>query len=189
MRGKYSEHTQHVRRELTDYLVGELPSAEGWRVRRHLEHCAACRAALQREESAVQRTKYVADELRATMPQLGRPSQGQLARIWQRIMAVYRGEVHLNTSKSLRSAGAMLAVTLACLWIAFVFGGSTSYATSAPLPPVPMELEATATPIMTEAPPTSVAQVEQHATASQTASPFRAILSASPVPVAFEPPR
>lgn len=189
MRGRFSEDPQHVRHELAAYLAGELESAEAWRVRKHLEHCAACRSAWQRHEAALERAKDVTRELRATLPQLGRPTAGQLARIWQRIVAVYRGEIQLSSSKSLRSAGAMLVVTLACLWVAFVFGGSTSYATSAPLPPVPMELEATATPIVTEAPLTSVVQAEQQATASQTAPPFRAILSASPVPVAFELPR
>jgi anti-sigma factor RsiW len=67
---------QHVTHLLTRYVHGQLRPAGRARVVNHVRQCAACRAALAREE-------WIASDLRREMPVMGAAAHaGQLSQVW-----------------------------------------------------------------------------------------------------------
>jgi hypothetical protein len=79
-----------------------------------------------------------------------------------------------------------LALTLVCAIVVSVFFNSPTYATAAPLPPVPAEIQATATPIYTEQPNLARTQESTQPIASRTAfAPTQPILPPMPSPAPY----
>lgn len=163
-----------VRRQLNAYIAHELSAVQRRRLGRHLAHCEACRAALQRELMIIR-------QLEADLPAFGRPNAAQLAHIWQNVKAQTR---YAPPSRlDLRPVGALLTLTLTLVCAAFIFRGSAAVA--APLPPLPPVVRATATPLFTET-PDLLNSASAHPTASLTAMLERAP-SAAPAPIARKP--
>jgi anti-sigma factor RsiW len=74
--GENTMRNQHVTHLITRYVHGQLRPAQRARVVNHVRTCAACRAALAREE-------WIASDLRREMPVMGMAARsGQLAQVW-----------------------------------------------------------------------------------------------------------
>jgi hypothetical protein len=167
---------KHVYHLLTAYVHQQLPRAQRIGVAQHVQRCAPCREALAREER-------LARDLQSTLPLIGQPRQGQLGRLWPAIWAEIKAP---RSEKGLRmpSYGMALALMLVCAFVVSVFFNSPTYATAAPLPPVPAEIQATSTPIFTEQPYLARTQESTQPIASQTAfAPTVPTLPPMPSPV------
>ncbi len=147
---------RHVARLLPAYVHGQLTKRQRDRVLRHIEDCPACSAALTREQ-------WIARELKATMPAIGRPEPGQLRRLWPRVRSQLVSVPPAARMLSSMGVLAMLALVFA-LSVSSLFGAPT-HAIAAPNPLVPADIKATTTPVRTEDPTT-----ETELAASQTAS-------------------
>ncbi len=166
----------HVHHLLSAYVHGQLSRAERERVAVHVRLCRECRLALDREQE-------LARDIATTLPLIGRPQRGQLARLWPAIWMEFRTPQH-RMSRWLPSYGMVLVLLLLCAFLlSSLFGGST-YAIAAPLQAIPAEVRATATPAGTGEPTSAGAQASGTASLSYwpLASPApRAGLLGSPV--------
>jgi hypothetical protein len=173
-----SKHVYHL---LTAYVHQQLSGAQRVYVARHVQRCAPCREALAREER-------LARDLQSTMPLIGQPAQGRLGRLWPTIWAEIKVP-RPDKGFRLPSYGMALALTLVCAIVVSVFFNSPTYATAAPLPPVPAEIQATATPIFTEQPNLARTQESTQPIASRTAfaptHPNQPILPPMPSPAPY----
>ncbi len=166
---------KHVYHLLTAYVHHQLPGAQCLIVAQHVQRCAPCRAALAREERLVR-------DLQSTMPLIGQARQGQLGRLWPAIWAGIKAP-RSNRGFRMPSYGMALALMLVCAVVVSVFFNSPAYATAAPLPPVPAEIQATSTPIFTEQPNLARTQESTQPIASRTA--FAPTLPPMPSPVPY----
>lgn len=66
---------RHVTSLIARYIDGQLRPAQRAQVVNHVRVCAACRAALAREEQ-------IAADLRREMPRLGQPDAARIDRVW-----------------------------------------------------------------------------------------------------------
>jgi anti-sigma factor RsiW len=67
---------QHITHLITRYIHGQLRPSQRARVVNHVRTCAACRAALAREEG-------IASDLRREMPGIGTAARSaQFAQVW-----------------------------------------------------------------------------------------------------------
>jgi len=162
----------HVTDLLSAYVHGHLSAQHRQRVTLHLRTCAACRAALERENA-------VLHDLTAYMPALGKPTPGQLRRLWPAIWSEVR-TVPRQPLRMVPSAGVLLAMLLICAFSMSALVGGTTHAMAAPNPFVPSDMRATNTPIRTDSPEHIVGD-ESAPLPSQTASPLP---MASPAPLA-----
>ena len=69
---------QAVQARLAAFIHGELPLKVRRRVAAHLERCAKCRAAYQRQRELVR-------ELERELPRVGQAESKHLARVWSRV--------------------------------------------------------------------------------------------------------
>jgi len=133
----------HIRRSLDRYLRHELPPAERQRVQQHLARCAACREALQHESR-------LTDDLRHLLRQKTTPKRGQLSRLLPAVLSAARMPRRvISRLGSYRAAFAVMIVST--ILTSAILGASVS-AVAAPLQPIPAEVQATWTPIVTEPP-------------------------------------
>jgi len=68
-------HNRHVTHLLTHYVHGQLSPAQRAHVVNHVRGCAACRAALAREDQ-------LAADLRRELPAFGQAGAGQVSNLW-----------------------------------------------------------------------------------------------------------
>ena len=143
----------HVRPLLSAYVNGQLDRRQRQRVAWHLKYCADCRKALIRE-------RELARDLLVYMPQIGQSTPGQLRRLWPKIRAEAlgvpaRGYAYAQqTAKNWSSVGVIAgALIIATFAFSSLFGMPT-YASAAPNQSVPSDIQATNTPVRTDAPGT-----------------------------------
>jgi anti-sigma factor RsiW len=165
---------KHVRHLLAGYVHGTLSPRQRRQVARHLADCPACRAALISHEGIMR-------DLRDGLPAFGQPTRPQLAQMW----AVIRGRLAQPGPTRLPMAGlqvlgAAFGVLITAAFSLSVLFGGTAYVAAAPPPPVPAEIRATATPIMTRAPESSRTQLH--------ASPTAIVYNSEPIPAASPAP-
>src|SRR5437016_9953530 len=94
-----SKHIEHL---LTAYVHRQLPRKERERVMLHVQLCANCRAALDREE-------LLARDVARLMPLIGQPRRGQLARLWPAIWREFRTP-RTSFGRRLPSCGVVLCL-------------------------------------------------------------------------------
>ncbi len=169
----------HVTHLLPAYAHRQLSGQRREKVARHLKDCAACRAALIREEA-------LARELAVTLPLIGQPAPGQLRRLWPSIRAQISTTtgVEARHKRLLPSAGVLLAMLLICAFsVSSLFSGTT-HVSAAPNPFVPADIRATNTPVHTDTPDNSGGSAADAPLPSQTASAFNGPMpSPAPLPV------
>ncbi|MBE2193778.1 MAG: zf-HC2 domain-containing protein [Anaerolinea sp.] len=173
---------RHVKHLLSAYAHDQLSPSRRRRVTHHLSRCEQCRAAWLRDQETVGR-------IRREMRTLGMPDRAVLARGYGAVM----GQVRLNRPHLsfhwLPSLGMGLAVMLTFALLTSALIGGATYAGAAPLPPIPAEIQATWTPVVTEPPtaPTLVAAAEDvRPVASQSAEMHPDVLSTS-IPLMLSP--
>lgn len=173
---------RHVKHLLSAYVHDQLSPSRRRRVTHHLSQCEQCRAAWLRDQEA-------AGRIRREMKTFGRPDRAALARGYGVVM----GQVRLNrphlSFNWLPSLGMGLAVMLTFALLTSALIGGATYAGAAPLPPVPAEIQATWTPVVTEPPtsPTLVAAAEEaRPIASQSAEMQPEVWSTS-IPIMLSP--
>lgn len=167
---------KHVRHLLAGYVHGTLSPRQRRQVALHLADCPACRAALTAHEGVVQ-------ELRYGLPTIGQPTRPQLARMWAAIRErlALPGPARLPVA-GLQVLGAALGVVITAAFSLSVLFGGAAYVAAAPPPPVPAEIRATATPIVTRAPENS--RTQPHASPTAIVYNNEPIPAASPAPIA-----
>jgi len=143
----------HIQPLLAGYVSGQLDRRQRLRVVSHLKYCVDCRQALSRE-------RELARDLSVYMPQIGQSAPGQLRRLWPKIRAealgvpargyAYAHQTAQNWSSVGVVAGALLIMTFA---LSTLFG-LPAYASAAPNQSVPSDIQATNTPVRTDAPGT-----------------------------------
>jgi hypothetical protein len=158
----------HVDHLLVAYVHRQLRRKEREKVWLHVTMCAECRAALDRAE-------WLARDIATTMPQIGQPRRGQLARLWPRIWAEFRTPPGKPLSRLLPSYGLVFGVFMFIAFGISSFFGDPSQAIAAPHQAVPTEMNPTNTPAHTDEP------VYMLPEASETAQGPR-YLSPSPAP-------
>ncbi|MBN2306341.1 MAG: zf-HC2 domain-containing protein [Anaerolineae bacterium] len=172
--------TRHVTHLLTRYVHGQLRPSQRARVMNHVRDCAACRAALVREERLVL-------DLRREMPVFGQPTTAQLAGVWA---AVWQEVQPAHRSRRgggmvwLPGLSVVLALALALVIALPVLAQSGIRAEAAPLhqvqQPRPVDL-ASPTPGATE---TNEAMVRHTGGGYGAATPQATVAYvASPVPM------
>jgi hypothetical protein len=162
----------HVTHLLPAYVHRQLPRAKRDRVLVHIQLCAECRAALDREEQ-------FARDLKTNMPLIGQPRRQQLMRLWPAIWAEFRSP-RPRRKHGIHSYGVALGMLLlGAFMLSAVFSGP-AYASAAPSQPVVAEIHATSTSVGTDE-PTVVANVPEP---SETASSLSSLPMASPAPLA-----
>jgi anti-sigma factor RsiW len=170
--------SQHVTHLLPAYVARELDPRRRMRVAKHLSNCAECRAALIRESN-------LARDLKATMPHIGEPRPGQLARLWPAIRAEIarapRRSGTLPFASLMPSAGLLMAMLLMGAFGLSALFGNPAHASAAPNPFVPSDIQATNTPVRTDSPDDRVIALAEPR-ASQTANAFN-VPMASPAPL------
>src|SRR5260221_1370858 len=148
----------HVDHLLTAYVHRQLPRTQRDRVALHVRLCAECRESLEREQQ-------LAREISRTMPFIGRPRRGQLARLWPAIWIEFRTP-NSRTRQWLPSYSLAVAILVACAFaISALFTGPTQVI-AAPFQAAPTEILATPTLSHTE----EAATPANKAQASETAS-------------------
>ncbi len=172
--------SQHVTDLLPAYADRQLNPRRRARVAKHLSACAQCRAALTHESR-------LARDLTGTLPRIGQPRPGQLARLWPAIRAeikrVPRRQAIQPIAALMPSAGLLVAALLIGVLGLSVLFGNPGHASAAPNPFVPSDIHATNTPVRTDSPDDGkvVALAEPHA--SQTANAYNL-----PMPSPAPPP-
>jgi hypothetical protein len=136
---------------LAGYVNRQLDRRQRAQVVTHLKRCADCRSALRQE-------KEVAQELTAYMPRIGQSEPGQLRHLWPKIRTEAfgvpaRGYAYANqTAHTWSSLGVIGgALLIASFALSALFGGPT-YVNAAPNQSVPSDIQATNTPVRTDAP-------------------------------------
>jgi hypothetical protein len=158
----------HVDHLLVAYVNRQLRRKDREQVWLHVTMCAECRATLDREEQ-------LARDIATTMPRIGQPRRGQLARLWPRIWAEFRTPPGKPFSRLLPSYGLVFGVFMfVAFGISSLFGGPV-HAIAAPHQAVPTEMNPTNTPAYTDEPLFSAPE------ASETAQGPRYLLP-SPAP-------
>lgn len=135
--------THHVTHLLTRYVHGQLRPAQQARVVNHICTCAACRAALVREER-------IASDLAREMPTFGQPSAAQLAGVWAGVWQDLHPPRGPRVSLTwLPGLSVMLALAMVLMVALPLLAQSGIRAEAAPLQPRPADL-ASPTPDATE---------------------------------------
>jgi hypothetical protein len=161
----------HVDHLLTAYVHRQLPRAQRDRVALHVRMCAECHDALEREQQ-------MAYDIARTLPLIGRPRRGQLARLWPTIWMEFRTP-NSRTRKWLPSYSVAVVMLIACAFaISALFTGPTQ-AIAAPFQAAPTEILATPTLSHTEEAATPANKPQASETASVLSLPL-----ASPAPLA-----
>lgn len=160
----------HVYHLIPAYVHHQLQPEQAARVLRHVGVCSDCRAALDREQQ-------LAREIARTMPLIGRPRRGQLARLWPAIWLEFRTPRGKRGQRWLPSYSLALGVIMLGVFAVSALFAGTTQAIAAPFQPAPTELRATATLTVTDQP--SVDQPQASETASVLIVP-----KVSPVPLA-----
>src|ERR1700674_1387138 len=145
----------HVYHLITGYVHHQLRPDQAARVVRHVRVCPDCRAALDREQQ-------LAREIGTTMPLIGRPRRGQLARLWPAIWLEFRTSPRgKRTPRWLPSYSlAVVLMMLGVFAVSALFAGTTQ-AIAAPFQPAPTQIRATATLTVTDQPATDQPQVSE----------------------------
>lgn len=167
----------YCQRRMAAYLNGELPTAARRRVARYIDEHPRC-AALYRQQRAVRR------ELDATLPAFGRPSAGELDRIWSGIQAGMQPVTMSRGASPLRiryGLGVLAVITL--LWLPLLLVNHPVAALSPATQPDPRVQVVAATASPEESLPPIIAQ-----TAQQTVRAQGAEARAAAVPPETPPP-
>jgi anti-sigma factor RsiW len=135
---------QHITHLITRYIHGQLRASQRARVVNHVRTCAACRAALAREE-------WLASDLRREMPGIGTAARSpQLAQVWAGVWQEVGGRrARVRVSAWLSGLGAVLVLVLMLAVIAPLVSASGLRAEAAPHQPRPIST-ASPTPSMIE---------------------------------------
>ncbi len=80
-------HNRHVTHLLTHYVNGQLSPGQRAHVVNHVRRCAACRAALAREDR-------LAADLRREVPAIGQASASQVASLWANVWQDFSAPAH-----------------------------------------------------------------------------------------------
>ncbi len=135
---------QHIAHLITRYIHGQLRPSQRARVVNHVRTCAACRAALAREE-------WIASDLRREMPGIGTAARSaQFAQVWAGVWKEVSGpRVRARVTAWLPGVGAVVALVLILAVIVPLLAESGLRAEAAPQQPRPIST-ASPTPGMIE---------------------------------------
>jgi anti-sigma factor RsiW len=151
--------TPHVNQLLTAYAHRQLSPAVRQRVIVHIQECAACRAALEQETR-------LARDLMTLMPAVGKPAQGQLAKLMPGILnKVSRRRSRVSYWGNFPSYSMALTILLLmCVFMGSAIFNRPVHAVASPM--VPSDVKATWTPIFTGEPTLVAAQPSASLTAA-----------------------
>src|SRR5690349_7825706 len=130
---------KHVEHLLTAYVHRQLPRKQRERVLLHVQLCAQCRAALDREET-------LAREVARVMPLIGQPQRGQLTRLWPNIWREFRTP-QTSFGRLLPPYGVVFGLIFLCAFVASALFGGPTYANAAPSMQAPADIRPTVTPV------------------------------------------
>jgi len=172
---------RHVTPLIARYVEGQLRPAQRAQVVNHVRACAACRAALAREER-------IAADLRREMPRLGQPDAARIDRVWSDVWhdietAPRRTRAHRSTRLPGLSVALAMLVMLALALPLLAQSGMRAEA--APFEPGSNLVRSTASPTPGG---TDEARTDTPASRAARANPLATValapaVGASPVPM------
>lgn len=172
---------RHVTPLIARYIDGQLRPAQRAQVVNHVRTCAACRAALAREER-------IAADLRREMPRFGQPDAARIDRVWSDVWRDFETTprpVRSNRTLRLPELSVALAMLVMLALALPLLAQSGMRAEAAPFEPGSNLVRSTASPTpggTDEARAGAPATVVAHASAQATVALAPAV-GASPAPM------